>query len=80
MKQGLDAKKLIIGAAIGGMFLLCFVRDISVKDVATEIVAKEVEKKTEEVKAKADSLKMEVEKVKKKFQPFKKLFKKKENH
>jgi DNA-binding transcriptional MerR regulator len=80
MKKGIDSRKVFIGALAGGMFLLCFIQDIRVEDVAKEVVKAQVQEKVDEVKEdveeKLDSVKEKAEKdVKKKLKGLKGLFK-----
>ena len=75
----MDIKKIIAGLAAGSLFVLCFVRDINVDDIAKEVVKAKVQEEVGNVKAKADSLKDDAyKKTKKKFKLFKRLVPKKE--
>ncbi len=75
----MDIKKIIAGLAAGSLFILCFVRDINVDDVAKEVVKAKVQEEVGNVKAKADSLKDDAyKKTRKKFKLFKRLVPKKE--
>ena len=75
----MDIKKIIAGLAAGSLFVLCFVRDINVNDIAKEVVKAKVQEEVGNVKAKADSLKDDAyKKTKKKFKLFKRLVPKKE--
>jgi hypothetical protein len=75
----MDIKKIIAGLAAGSLFILCFVRDINVDDVAKDVVKAKVQEEVGNVKAKADSLKDDAyKKTRKKFKLFKRLVPKKE--
>ena len=79
MKGDMDIKKVVIGTAVGCMFIFCFVRDIKMEDVAKEAVKAKVTEEVSKAKVKVDSVKAEVEeKAKKKFKLFKRLAPKKE--
>ena len=75
----MDIKKIIAGLAAGSLFVLCFVRDINVDDVAKELVKAEVQEKINDAQTKIDSVKDDAyKKTKKKFKLFKRLVPKKE--
>tara|TARA_R110002051_G_scaffold79058_1_gene142719 strand:+ start:21 stop:257 length:237 start_codon:yes stop_codon:yes gene_type:complete len=75
MKGDMDIKKVVIGIAVGCMFIFCFIRDIKIEDVAKEVVKAQVQEKINEGKAKIDSVKTEATKeIKKKFNILKPFF------
>ena len=79
MSKEKNIKKVILPIIGGALFLLCFIRDISMEDVAKEVVKAKVTEEVSKAKVKVDSVKAEVEeKAKKKFKLFKRMVPKKE--